>query len=353
MKYLITGGAGFLGSNLSKRALDNGDSVVIIDNLSRTGSEANLKWLSESGDLTFYNCDIRDFDKIRSIIKEHKPQVIFHLAGQVAMTKSLEDPISDFQTNALGTLNLLEATRLFSPDSTVIYSSTNKVYGDLKKYHYKENDTRYICEEYPNGFDEGLPLYFSTPYGCSKGSADQYIIDYFKTYGLKTIAFRHSSMYGGRQFATYDQGWIGWFVRKALDIYKGDYPKNLTVSGTGKQVRDILHINDVVDLYFKSANMIDEIAGNAFNIGGGIDNSISIIELFKYLESNLKITIDYSNIKERINDQRVYISNIGKANRFISWRPEIPLKEGLRKMITWTKDLVDENNSHQKKKSSR
>ena len=340
---MITGGAGFLGSNLSKRALENGDTVILIDNLSRRGAETNLKWLSESGNLTFFDCDIRDFDMVRKIVKEHTPQVIFHLAGQVAMTKSLEDPLNDFQINALGTINLLESARLFSPDSAIIYASTNKVYGDLKKYHYHENDTRYICEEYPNGFDEGLPLEFSTPYGCSKGSADQYVIDYYKTYGLKTLTFRHSSMFGGRQFSTYDQGWIGWFVQKALERASGG-GEVFTISGSGKQVRDILHVYDVAELYFKAADSIDKVKGNAFNIGGGIENSLSITELLSILEKELEITLTYNHIPERINDQKIFIADYTKAKNLIGWKPSIGIKDGLKKMIEWTSSSSKQSN---------
>ena len=217
MKYLITGGAGFLGVNLAKEALNRGNSVLILDNLSRRGSAENLKWLSQYSDVTFFNSDIKDMRDVYKIIEIHKPEVIFHLAGQVAMTTSLTDPVVDFQTNALGTLNLLESVRKTSPESVFIFASTNKVYGDLKKYHYTENNTRYVCEEYPKGFNEDVSLDFSTPYGCSKGSADQYVIDYFRTFGIRTVSFRHSSMYGSRQFSTFDQGWIGWFVQKAIE----------------------------------------------------------------------------------------------------------------------------------------
>lgn len=337
MKYLITGGAGFLGVNLSKRALDNGDSIIILDNLSRTGSAENLKWLSEYGDVIFFNSDIRDADKVRQIIGEHKPEVIFHLAGQVAMTTSLSDPIKDFQINALGTVNLLESVRKSTPSCIVIFASTNKVYGDLRNYHYNENATRYICAEYPGGFNEKVPLEFSTPYGCSKGSADQYVIDYFKTFGIRTVSFRHSSMYGERQFSTFDQGWIGWFVQKALEKFMGR-GDSFTVSGSGKQVRDVLHVKDVTALYFKAVSSIDKIAGNAFNVGGGLENSLSILELLKVLENELDITLEFENIQERLNDQKVFIADYSKAETMIGWRPTVSKYDGIKKMLKWARE---------------
>ena len=334
MKYLITGGAGFIGTNLAKRALNEGDSVVIIDNLSRIGSAENLKWLSKYMEVTFFKSDIRDSTEVSQIIEKHMPDVIFHLAGQVAMTTSLTDPVTDFQINALGTMNILESVRKASPQSIVIFASTNKVYGDLKKYHYSEERTRYFCEEYPNGFNEDVPLEFSTPYGCSKGSADQYMIDYFRTFGIRTVSFRHSSMYGDRQFSTFDQGWIGWFVQKAIEKSLGRN-EIFTVSGSGKQVRDILHVNDVTDLYFKAIKFIDKIAGNAFNIGGGFENSLSILELLSFLEETLDVELSFSSIPERLNDQRVFVADYSKAKAMIGWKPTVSKRDGILKMLDW------------------
>ena len=211
MKYLITGGCGFLGSNLASEVLKRGEKLIIVDNLSRIGSADNLIWLKKQGDFRFIHADIRNANDVTRVISEVKPDVIFHLAGQVAMTTSISDPRMDFEINALGTLNVLEAVRQHVPEAIVIYSSTNKVYGDLEWVKYEEIDTRYITPYYPKGFDENTPLDFRSPYGCSKGAADQYMLDYARMFDLRTVVFRHSSMYGGRQFATYDQGWIGWF----------------------------------------------------------------------------------------------------------------------------------------------
>ena len=211
MKLLITGGCGFLGSNLAVHALERGDTLLVFDNLYRTGSLANLDWLRGKGDFRFEHGDIRNQNDIARAVTDFRPDAIFHLAGQVAMTTSIANPRMDFEVNALGTFNLLEAVRQNVPHAPVVYSSTNKVYGDLEQYQYRETATRYECIEKPAGIGEDTPLDFHSPYGCSKGAADQYMLDYARMFGLKTVVFRHSSMYGGRQFATYDQGWVGWF----------------------------------------------------------------------------------------------------------------------------------------------
>jgi CDP-paratose 2-epimerase len=337
MRYLITGGCGFIGSNLVAEALNRKEEVFIIDNLSRFGSEKNLKWISSLGKFKFYKKDIRDIDTTNSIIKDIKPDVIFHLAGQVAMTTSIKEPYMDFEINAKGSLNILEAVRIYSPQTTVIYSSTNKVYGDLEKYHYIENNTRYICKEYPKGFREDIGLDFHSPYGCSKGTADQYMLDYSRIYGLNTVVFRHSSMYGGRQYATYDQGWVGWFCQKAIEIKKGLLKEPFTISGNGKQVRDVLYCDDVVRLYFKSAREIKHTKGKVFNIGAGYKNSLSLLELFKILEDKLDIRMKYKRLPWRESDQKVFIADITKAKKIIKWAPEVNVSEGIDRMIEWLK----------------
>lgn len=215
-----------------------------------------------------------------------------------------------------------------------MYSSTNKVYGDFEYLTFKETDTRYICEEYPNGFPETIKLDFHSPYGCSKGAADQYLLDFHRIYGLKTIVFRHSSMYGGNQHATYDQGWVGWFCQKALEIKKGILKEPFTISGNGKQVRDILHSDDVVDLYFKAKD-INEAYGQAFNIGGGIDNSLSLLELFALLEQTLDIKLNYKKIDWRESDQKVFVADNYKIENTTTWKPMIKTEEGIKKMTEW------------------
>ena len=249
MKILITGGCGFLGSNLAADAFSKGDELYLFDNLSRYGSKENLSWLQKQGKCEFEQGDIRNQDAINKAIQSFKPDVVFHLAGQVAMTTSIDNPRFDFEINALGTFNLLEAVRVHSKDAIVIYSSTNKVYGDLKQYNYGETKTRWECLDFPNGFDESVPLEFHSPYGCSKGTGDQYMQDYARIFGLRTVVFRHSSMYGGRQFSTVDQGWVGWFCQQALRIQAEEIPPVMQISGLGKQVRDLLHAEDMMHLY--------------------------------------------------------------------------------------------------------
>lgn len=338
MKYLITGGCGFLGSNIAGEALQRGAELVVFDSLYRHGSIQNLEWLEAQGDFQFIYGDIRNVNDVEQAIKTHKPDVIFHLAGQVAMTTSITDPRLDFEVNAAGSFNLLNAVRLHSPDSAVIYSSTNKVYGDLEQYTYREAETRYECVEMPNGFDESVPLDFHSPYGVSKGSADQYMLDFARIYGLKTVVLRHSSMYGGRQFATYDQGWLGWFVQKAIEVAEGNIKERVAISGTGKQVRDLLFSSDCVSLYFKAAAAVDLMRGQAFNIGGGIENSLSILELFALLELELEIKMDYSASEVRQSDQRVFVANNARITDVTGWTPTVPVVTGVRNAIQWAQE---------------
>lgn len=338
MKILINGGCGFLGSNVAYYGISKGYDVTILDNLSRTGAECNLKWLKESGNVTFIHGDIRCRSDIEEIIRKGQFDAIFQFAGQVTMTKSLENPYRDFEINTLGTLNTLESIRKYSPHTAIFYSSTNKVYGDLEQYHYTENEKRYSCEEYPNGFDENIQLSFESPYGCSKGAADQYMLDYHRMFGLKTVVFRHSSMYGSRQFATYDQGWIGWFVRKAIEQSRGEL-EPFTISGNGKQVRDVLYVDDMVSLYFNSLDKIDVVCGEAYNIGGTIDQSLSLLELFDILEKELNIKLNFEKIKARESDQRFFVADIAKINRRIGWTPQVGARDGIRRMIEWSEKM--------------
>lgn len=335
MKYLITGGCGFLGSNIASEILKRDDELVVFDNLYRFGSYQNKEWLETQGEFIFIHGDIRNTNDVERTIKTHKPDVIYHLAGQVAMTTSIADPRMDFEINVGGSFNLLNAVRLYSPESTIIYSSTNKVYGDLEQFTYEETATRYQCIEKPNGFDEKVTLDFHSPYGTSKGSADQYMLDFARIYGIKTAVFRHSSMFGGRQFATYDQGWIGWFTQQAINIKNGTQKEPFTISGNGKQVRDLLYASDCVDLYLKASQKIDMIKGQAFNIGGGMQNSSSLLELFSFLETELDIKMVYTQLPPRESDQKVFVADITKAKELIGWEPKVSKEEGIRKMIEW------------------
>jgi CDP-paratose 2-epimerase len=335
MKYLITGGCGFIGSNLAAEVLKRGEELVVFDNLFRFGSSKNLEWLRTKGEFTYYPFDIRNSNDIEVVIKEEKPDVVFHLAGQVAMTTSISNPRLDFEVNAMGTFNLLDAIRKYSPNSMVLYSSSNKVYGDFENLTFEEKETRYECLEYPKGFDETLPLNFHSPYGCSKGAADQYLLDFNRIYGIKTVVFRHSSMYGGNQHATIDQGWIGWFCQKALEIKNNESVDKFTISGSGKQVRDVLHASDVVSLYFSAVASIDKVQGKAFNIGGGIENSLSLLELFKLLEELLGIEMEFTRLPPRESDQLLFVAENKSITTLTSWKPEISTREGLIKMLEW------------------
>lgn len=335
MKLLITGGCGFLGSNLAADAIAQGNEVVLFDNLYRNGSRENLEWLQNQGKLTFEHGDIRNQNDITRVINSFKPEVIYHLAGQVAMTTSIANPRMDFEVNVMGTHNLLEAVRQYAQDAIVVYSSTNKVYGDLEKYTYRETGTRYECVERPNGFDEDTQLDFHSPYGCSKGAADQYMLDYARIFGLKTVVFRHSSMYGGRQFATYDQGWVGWFCQKAIETRNKSIKEPFTISGTGKQVRDVLHAEDMKRLYVATVSNIDKARGQAFNIGGGVANSLSLLELFSLLEEIAGVRLSYTKLPVRESDQRVFVADIAKARELLGWQPEVTAREGVTRMLDW------------------
>jgi CDP-paratose 2-epimerase len=335
MKYLITGGCGFIGSNLAAEVLNRGENLIVFDNLFRHGSSTNLEWLKSKGNFKYYPYDIRNLNDIESVIKEEKPDVVFHLAGQVAMTTSINNPRLDFEINAMGTFNLLDSIRKYSPETMVLYSSSNKVYGDFESLTFIEEETRFTCKEYPNGFDESLPLNFHSPYGCSKGAADQYLLDFHRIFGIKTVVFRHSTMYGGNQHSTIDQGWIGWFCQQALNIKNNKVKDKFTISGTGKQVRDVLHAEDVVSLYFSSVQHIEKVKGKAFNIGGGIENSLSLLELFNILEDELNIKMEYNRLPERESDQLVFVANNNSIKQLTGWEPKVKTNEGLLKMIEW------------------
>lgn len=336
MKILVVGGCGFLGSNLASYGMEHNYDITVFDNLSRLGTASNLEWLKSKGNFRFIHGDTRNRNDVDNVIKDGNFDAVFHLAGQVAMTTSIADPYKDFQTNTMGTLHVLEAIRRYSPNTIMMFSSTNKVYGDLEQYTYRETETRYVCNEWSNGFDETVPLDFRSPYGCSKGAADQYMLDYARIFGIKTIVFRHSSMYGGRQFATYDQGWVGWFCEKALEQKLNPDAEPFTISGNGKQVRDILHVEDMMSLYYTALANADKIAGQVFNIGGGIEQSLSLLELFDILNEKLGIKMRYTQLPPRVSDQKVFVADITKVSEAIGWKPQVTAKSGLGKMIQWT-----------------
>lgn len=343
MKLFVTGGCGFLGSNLVFEAIARGYQILVFDNLSRNGAQLNFEWLSKHGNFDFIHGDVRNYNDVERAIKLFKPDAVFHLAGQVAMTTSIANVKMDFETNVIGSFNVLESVRQYAPNAGIIYSSTNKVYGDLEQFYYKETDSRYECIDHPNGFDENIQLSFHSPYGCSKGAADQYMLDYSRIFGIKTVVFRHSTMYGGRQFATYDQGWVGWFCQKAIEAANGN-SEPFSISGTGKQVRDVLHANDMKQLYFSAIENIENIAGQVFNIGGGINNSLSLIELFSLLERLSGVELKYKNQAVRESDQKVFVADIQKIKSLLGWMPVVVAEEGIAQMYEWSRILCTEIN---------
>lgn len=338
--FLITGGCGFVGSNIAAKLLQAGERVILVDNLSRTGSPENLQWLKTLGSPEFEQLDVGEPMMLSDAIKRAAPDVVFHLAGQVAMTTSLQSPFADFRTNVVGTLNLLEAVRLHSPGTVVVYSSSNKVYGALQGVSLVEEESRYSAPDYPKGLSEKLPLDFRTPYGCSKGAADQYVLEYARTFGLKTAVFRHSTIYGSRQRSTFDQGWVGWFCMQALEQASGGVGDSFTISGDGKQVRDMLHVDDAVSCYLQAASSIEKIKGQAFNIGGGAANSSSLLELFELLENELRVSLRYRKLDWRHEDQKYFVADNTKIRSAIGWGPTVTKKEGVLNTLEWIRSCL-------------
>ncbi|MEP7273331.1 MAG: NAD-dependent epimerase/dehydratase family protein [Acidobacteriota bacterium] len=330
MKVIITGGAGFIGSNAANRFLSRGDEVVIIDNLSRHGSEQNLKWLGNVGLLEYLPIDICDGRNVARAFAMHRDaDLVLHLAGQVAVTTSVADPRSDFEANALGTFNVLEGIRLAGIHAPVIYASTNKVYGEMENTQIVIRNGRYDYANLPNGVKEDQCLDFHSPYGCSKGAGDQYVHDYYRIYGLNTVVFRQSCIYGYRQFGYEDQGWVAWFT------IASQLGQPITVYGDGKQVRDILFVEDLIDAYEAAAAHIDHAAGRIYNIGGGPENVISLHDLLAHLERHEGQPIPYLHGDWRPGDQRIYVSDINRARRELHWTPKVDSSQGLNLLYAW------------------
>ena len=333
LRILIIGGCGFVGSNISNHFLQNGDDLIVYDNLSRKGVEKNLKWLRQisKNKIKFIDGDIRNFELLKNSIDN--VDVIFHTAAQVAVTTAINNPAEDFQINALGTFNILEATRQSKNDPVVIYTSTNKVYGNnVNSIPLIEKKTRYEFgdKKFKNGIPETFPVDADehTPYGCSKYAADLYVRDYSAVYDMKTVAFRMSCIYGFRQFGTEDQGWLAHFIISSI------MGRPIKIYGDGKQVRDILFIDDLVHAFETVVSKINKTKGKAYNIGGGTNNSISLLELISILEK-LNSKIDFSFDDWRPFDQKVYISDIRKAERDFNWYPKTTKESGIRKLFTW------------------
>ena len=335
---LVTGGAGFIGANTVVSLLGNGYRVVVVDNFSREGSELNRVWLESKGDVVFYRVDIRDDESLTKVFaKTDSLDAIIHLAGQVAVTSSVSNPREDFEVNALGTFNVLEAARQLTPKPLVIFASTNKVYGRMESVGVTEEPTRYAYKDGVTGVSETAVLDFHSPYGCSKGAADQYVRDYARIYGLPTVVFRQSCIYGPRQFGVEDQGWAAWFtIAASLGL-------PITIYGDGKQVRDMLHVDDLTRVYLAAIENKEVVNGLIFNIGGGPGNSLSIWSEFGlFLEQMLGRSIPVEKGDWRQGDQPIYVSDISRVKAVLGWAPSIDPSTGLRELFEWvTVNLAD------------
>jgi CDP-paratose 2-epimerase len=331
---LITGGTGFIGSNLAYRLLNQGHKITIFDNLSRSGCELNLAWLRDaygSNAFRLITANLSDFDALCQAAEG--ADRIYHLAGQVAVTTSVQNPRLDFESNALGTFHALEAARLAGNDPIFIYTSTNKVYGGMEDVEVVEETTRYRYTNLPAGISESQPLDFHSPYGCSKGAGDQYTRDYARIYGLRTVVVRQSCIYGYRQFGIEDQGWVAWFIIAALK------ERLITIYGNGKQVRDVLFIDDLLDAYEAIVKNITTATGQIYNIGGGPQNTMSIwVEFGLLLEELLGRSIPIRYGDWRPGDQPIYVSNISKAKLELGWGPRISVREGVTSLFEWIRD---------------
>jgi CDP-paratose 2-epimerase len=328
-RYLIVGGAGFIGVNAAEYYARQGHAVTVLDNFSRRGTEQNVNWLRrEHPDVKVVRTDIRT-DQDTLAAEAGSCDVLLHLAAQVAVTTSVTNPRTDFEINALGTLNVLEAARQALSPPIVLYSSTNKVYGGMEDVPVIEDENRYRFGSLPYGVGEDQRLDFHSPYGCSKGCADQYICDYARIYGLRTVVFRQSCIYGPHQFGIEDQGWVAWFALRSL------LGQPVTVYGDGKQVRDVLYVDDLIAAFEAAIQAIDRVSGRAFNIGGGPAYTLSILELIGLLERMKGSKMSCSFGDWRPGDQRVYISDVRRAQRELQWRPQTPPEIGVEQMRAW------------------
>jgi len=333
---LITGGAGFVGANLAHRLLSEGHRVLVFDNLSRPGVERNLDWLQQNHatGLDVAVADICDAAAVERAVA--RADHVFHFAAQVAVTTSLVNPREDFAVNALGTLNVLEAARAQPVPPSVLMTSTNKVYGGLEDVELKLEGQRYgpvVAEIASHGISEARPLDFHSPYGCSKGTADQYVHDYARSYGMKTVVFRMSCIYGQRQFGTEDQGWVAHFLLRALD------GEPITLFGDGKQVRDILFVDDLVDAFVLAERNIGKLAGAAFNIGGGPRNVISLLDLLDQIEVLEGRRPETAHEDWRTGDQRYYVSDTRRFEAATGWRPAVDARHGIERLHQWLREM--------------
>ena len=328
MRWLVTGGVGFIGTNLVDHLMQQGHDVVVLDDMSRGGVEANAAFLADRHGVEPALIDVADGAALEGFLTGQDPfDAIAHLAGQVSLMASIDDPMRDFQVNALGTLNVLEHVRLHSPGTVVMGMSSNKLYGDLSAVRIVEEPTRYVAPDWPRGFDESLPMDFHGPYGCSKGVADQYLGDYARTYGLRTASLRQSSVYGPHQHPRSDQGWVAHLLAEAVA------GNPIQLNGVGKQVRDLLHATDLAWLFERLAEATQPGAPLQVNVGGGPDRSLSILELFAWLEDRLGRPVEYATGPERPSDQKVFVSDNVSVSRATGWEPRVTVDEGLMALL--------------------
>lgn len=328
-RALITGGAGFIGSNLAAHYLSQGIKVVVFDNFSRRGADANAAWLADLDNpgLSIVVGDVRNFDSLREAM--HGCDLAVHLAAQVAVTTSVEDPREDFQINAVGGFNLLEAARGSGSDPIVVYASTNKVYGSLSGLEIAEHPKRYAFHDRPLGVPETFPIDLHSPYGCSKGATDLYMLDYARIYGLRTVVMRQSCIYGPRQFGIEDQGWVAHFVISSV------LGRPITIYGDGRQVRDVLHVHDLIAAFDRAVERIEVSRGQAYNLGGGPRNATSLLEMVERMRRELGLPVELHYQNWRPGDQKVYISDVRKAEAELGWVPHTDFGAGLRQLRDW------------------
>lgn len=329
---LITGGAGFIGVNAASHFVRQGWQVTVLDNLSRRGTKDNLEWLRRQAQVSFEQADVRDSKTMDRVVTDLRPDMVLHLAAQVAVTTSVTDPREDFEINALGTFNMLDALRRNSPETFFLSASTNKVYGKMEDIAVVERNGRYEYEDLASGVPESRTLDFHSPYGCSKGVADQYTLDFPRIYGMQATTFRQSCIYGTRQFGIEDQGWVAWFAIAAV------LGKTITIYGDGKQIRDVLHVSDLCRAYESAFEHRDAVSGHAFNMGGGPANTLSLLELLEILERQLGRKIDLNWGDWRPGDQPVFVCDVSKAEELLQWRPEVKATNGVSDLVAWVRD---------------
>jgi CDP-paratose 2-epimerase len=328
-RMLITGGAGFIGCNATRFFAGQNWNVTALDNLSRPGADKNLESLRDDTTFEFARVDVCDRAAVDRVFAECRFDAVLHLAAQVAVTTSVTDPRTDFVVNALGTFNVLDAVRRYCPESVFVFASTNKVYGKIVGAASELRDNRHAYVNRPHGIGESEPLDFLSPYGCSKGAADQYALDFARIYQIPATSFRQSCIYGPRQFGVEDQGWVAWFAIAAL------LGRDITIFGDGKQVRDVLHVDDLLRAYEAVIRAPEKVAGQAFNVGGGPTRILSLLDLIEMLERRFRRHIPLRWNDWRPGDQKVYISDIRKIQKALDWKPEIDVPAGVAQLVDW------------------